>query len=92
MIGFVKLFFYKFFNRLRFAFSFIDIYEMVKIQKQSCKRCGVETYYDFHVSDVLWDYLPYKYQSSSLCINCFIKEVDFTITSKESFEEIMIIH
>lgn len=75
LFGFMNLFFYKFRNRLRFAFDFADISKHTDSMKQSCRKCGKETYTDFVVTDNCWKRVTIltPYTETSLCLDCFLE-------------------
>ena len=78
----VRLFLWKFKNRLAHAFRLIELLRLTNIQKQSCKKCGCTSYYDFQVPDIYWNKLPKKWINSALCINCFIEQLPIYIETK----------
>lgn len=71
MVGIIKLFIWKFTNRLKHLLRLKEIWQHSTAQKMSCKKCGCHIYYDFNTSDSNWNKLPNKWINSALCINCF---------------------
>lgn len=85
-----ELFFYKLKNRLKNVFRFKEIWKEAKNRKQSCNRCGNETYFDFVVKRDFWNLVPLKYRDKILCINCFVKLICKEIKI-EDFKEFFIV-
>ena len=89
----LRLFLRKLKNRLRFALDIKDIIKQTKLQKQSCQRCGVETWIDFSVTDEEWKrFVPEKWQNTALCINCFLyyAPMNFKISEFELLHRVFV--
>jgi hypothetical protein len=53
------------------------------LRRQTCKVCGCQDKFDFHVSDGVWaSTVPARLQKQTICLSCFddfalAKEIDY---------------
>lgn len=65
-----KLYIKRFFRRLKYCFIWNKF--KLRIQQQSCDRCGQFQWIDFVIKDNLWEKII-KDKYNKVCLNCFLE-------------------
>lgn len=64
---------------------------MKGLTRQTCKVCGCEDKFDFHVPDDVWkNAVPVQYQNDAVCLSCFDefarkKQIDYSDALKDLY-------